>query len=426
MDNSFGSRRSRLTGDGRRVVAAQALRAAGYGFTSVLLGRLLADRGASPGQVGLLLAALVAGSAISSLVIGRFGDRVGRRRSYASIYLGIAVAGAVVAARAPLWLIAVVALTGTLSTDVVDNGPATTLEQAMLAAEEGGRSGARAMGVYNFVGYIAGALGALAQGGVGLAVHGSPGTVAFLVLVPLGLGGAALALSLSPGVEPVTVDDPDDSHRHAEVSRLGPSRRRVFGLAGLFAIDAGGGGLVTTTFLSYYLTTRYGVAPFGLGALFFAITLLQAVSVLLAPRLADRFGLIPTMVGTHLPSNLLLMAAAFAPTLAWASVLLLGRSLLSSMDVPTRQALVMAVVTPAERTPAAATTNAARYVVRPFGPIIAAVLQQNSLGAPLVVSGLVKAGYDLSLWAWGSRHHLGAATTTTPGPHTQPGGTMDL
>jgi MFS family permease len=413
-----------LSVDGRRVVGAQALRAAGYGFTSVLLGRLLADRGASPVQVGLLLAALVAGSAVSSLVVGRFADAVGRRRSYASIYLGIAVAGAVVALGAPVWLIGLVALTGTLSTDVVDNGPATTLEQAMLAAERGGRSGARAMGIYNFIGYIAGALGALAQGGLGLVSHGSAGAAAFLVLVPLGLGGAALALLLSPRMEPAAVDDPHGSQRRAKISRLGPSRRRVLGLAGLFAVDAGGGGLVTTTFLSYYLTTRYDAAPFGLGVLFFAITLLQALSVLLAPRLADRIGLIPTMVGTHLPSNLLLIAAAFAPTLAWASVLLLGRSLLSSMDVPTRQALVMAVVTPAERTPAAATTNAARYVVRPFGPIIAAALQQISLGAPLVVAGVVKAGYDLLLWAWGSRHHLGTAASLNA-PQPQPGGTMD-
>jgi MFS family permease len=412
-----------LSVDGRRVIAAQALRAAGYGFTAVLLGRLLADRGASSGQVGLLLAALVAGSALSSLAVGRFGDRIGRRRSYALIYLGIAVAGAVVALGAPLWLIGVVALTGTLSTDVVDNGPATTLEQAMLAAEEGGRSGARAMGVYNFIGYAAGAVGAFAQGAVGLLAHRSVGAVAFLVLVPLGLGGAALALSLRSGVEPAT--DPDDPNRPVEVSRLGPSRRRVLGLAGLFAVDAGGGGLVTTTFLSYYLTTRYGATPFRLGLLFFAITLLQALSVLLAPRLADRFGLIPTMVGTHLPSNLLLAAAAFAPTLASAAALLLGRSLLSSMDVPTRQALVMAVVTPAERTPAAATTNAARYVVRPFDPIIAGALQQISLGAPLVMSGLVKAGYDFSLWAWGSRHNLGTATSTEATRPTQAQGTMD-
>ncbi len=347
------------------MVWAQALRAAGYGFTSVLLGRLLADRGASPTVVGLLLAALVAGSAISSLVVGRFGDLVGRRRSYALISLGIAGTGVVVALGAPVWVIAVVALTGTLSTDVVDNGPATTLEQAMLAAEDGGRSGARALGVYNAVGYAAGALGALAQGGLSLLTNGPMSAVAFVVLVPVGLAGAALAWSLSARVEPEPPqrDRPDGARR--ERRRLGPSRRRVFGLAGLFAVDAAGGGLITTTFLSYYLTSRYGAAPFGLGVLFFSITVVQAVSVLLAPRLADRFGLIPTMVGTHLPSNLLLAAAAFAPTLAWASVLLLARSLLSQMDVPTRQALVMAVVTPAERTPAAATTNAARYVVRP-------------------------------------------------------------
>jgi predicted MFS family arabinose efflux permease len=267
------------------------------------------------------------------------------------------------------------------------------------------------MGVYNFVGFIAGALGALAQGGVGLLTHQSPSAAPFLVLVPLGLGGAALALRLTPGVEPVPAETQESARRRA-VSRLGPSRRRVFGLAGLFAIDAGGGGLVTTTFLSYYLISRYGAAPFGLGALFFAITLLQAVSVVLAPRVADRLGLIPTMVVTHLPSNLLLIAAAFAPTLAWAAALLLARSLLSSMDVPTRQALVMAVVTPAERTPAAATTNAARYVVRPFGPIVAAGLQQIALGAPLVVSGIVKGAYDLSLWAWGSRHQLGGPSPT--------------
>jgi MFS family permease len=393
-------------------VAAQALRAVGYGFTSVLLGRLLADRGASPGQVGLLLAALVAGSALSSMAVGRFGDAVGRRSSYALVYAGIAVAGAVVALGAPVWLIAAVALTGTLSTDVVDNGPATTLEQAMLADEAGGPSGARAWGVYNFVGFIAGACGALAQGGAGLFTGQPLGATAFLVLVPVGVGGVVLALTLSPRVEPVTAVATEGGLRRG-VSRLGPSRRRVLGLAGLFAVDAGGGGLVTTSFLSYYLITRYGAAPFGLGLLFFAITLLQALSVVLAPRVADRFGLVPTMVFTHLPSNVLLILAAFAPTLGWAAALLLARSLLSSMDVPTRQALVMAVVTPAERTPAAATTNAARYLVRPLGPVIAAALQQIALGAPLVVSGLVKGAYDVSLFAWGSRHRLGGATTSS-------------
>jgi MFS family permease len=131
--------------------------------------------------------------------------------------------------------------------------------------------------------------------------------------------------------------------------------------------------------------------------------LLQAASVWIAPRLADRFGLVPTMVGTHLPSNVLLASVAFAPTFGVAVVLLLARTSLSQMDVPTRQALVMQVVEPGERTAAAAVTNAARYTVRPLGPLVAGALQQVSLGLPLLVAGVVKGGYDLALWRW-ARH----------------------
>jgi hypothetical protein len=132
------ARRPGLTADARLLVAGQGVRAAGYGFTAVLLGALLAARGFSSVQVGVALTALIAGTALASLAVGRFGDRAGRRRSYAVFFAGIAVAGVVVAAGAPLWLLLVVALTGTLSTDVVDNGPATTLEQAMLATEDAG------------------------------------------------------------------------------------------------------------------------------------------------------------------------------------------------------------------------------------------------------------------------------------------------
>jgi MFS family permease len=174
-------------------------------------------------------------------------------------------------------------------------------------------------------------------------------------------------------------------------------------MAALFAVDAGGGGLVTASFLAYYLTERYDVGTGALGALFFATSLLQAGSVWVAPRLADRVGLVPTMVGTHLPSNVLLASVAFAPTFPVAVVLLLARTSLSQMDVPTRQALVMRLVTPAERTPAAAVTNAARYSVRPIGPLVGGLLQQVSLGLPLLVAGVVKGGYDLALWRWWRR-----------------------
>jgi MFS family permease len=408
---------ARLSADSRRLIAAQALRAAGYGFTAVLIGALLAARAYSTVQAGILLGALVAGTAGASLVVGAYADRLGRRRAYVALYLGLAAAGAVVAAGVPYWLLLLVALTGLLSTDVVDNGPATTLEQAMLAAEDtgtansaAGSAGARVYGVYNAVASLAGALGALAAAVPSRLGASGGATWPFLVLVPIGVVGAALAARLSGAVElgPVEGDaSPTDVDAATPPRRgwsaLGPSRARVRRLAGLFAVDAAGGGLVTASFLAYYLAERYDASAGQLGVVFFATSLLQAASVWVAPRLADRVGLVPTMVGTHLPSNVLLASVAFASTFPVAVALLLARTSLSQMDVPTRQALVTRLVTPAERTPAAAVTNAARYTVRPIGPLVGGFLMQIALGLPLVVAGVVKGGYDIALWRWWRR-----------------------
>lgn len=417
------SGRASLTRDARLLVAGQGVRAAGYGFTAVLLGALLAARGFSSVQAGVVLTALIAGTAVASLAVGRYADRFGRRSCYALFFAGIAAAGVVVAAGAPFWVLLIVALTGTLSTDVVDNGPATTLEQAMLAAEDAGT--ATVYGRYNAAGAAAGALGSLAVILTGLGPHGRSGGVhawLFLVLVPVGIVGVVLAARMSPAVEdaPETATGPGPGTRAR--SRLGASREVVRRLAGLFAVDAAGGGLVTTGFLSYYFTERYHVSLVALGWLFFAVSVVQAVSVALAPLLARRFGLIATMVGTHLPSNILLAAVAFAPTFGVAAVLLVARTTLSQMDVPTRQALVMTVVTPPERTAAAAVTNASRYAVRPAGPLIAALVQQAALGAPLVLAGAVKAGYDVTLWAWA--RHLGLAPRNSAPPPADPAGAM--
>ncbi len=401
--------RARLGRDAWLLVAGQGVRAAGYGFTAVLLGALLAARGYTHVQVGVVLTALIAGTALASLAVGRYGDRFGRRRCYAVFFAGIAAAGVVVAAGAPLWVLLVVALTGTLSTDVVDNGPATTLEQAMLAAEDAGTAGV--YGRYNAVGAAAGALGALAVTLTGLGPHGRAGGVhawLFLVLVPAGIGGAVFAARLSPAVEARPGGASPPGPVTGARSPLGPSRAVVRRMAGLFAVDAAGGGLVTTGFLSYYFTERYHASMVALGWLFFAVSVVQAISVALAPLLARRFGLVATMVGTHLPSNVLLAAVAFAPTFPAAAVLLLARTTLSQMDVPTRQALVMTTVTPGERTAAAAVTNAARYTVRPAGPLVAGLVQQLALGAPLVAAGAVKTSYDVTLWGWA--RHIGLAT----------------
>ena len=227
----------------------------------------------------MVLTALIAGTALASLVVGAFSDQFGRRRSYALFFGGIAVAGVVVAAGAPLWVLLAVALTGTLSTDVVDNGPATTLEQTMLAAEDADTS--RVYGRYNMVGAAAGALGSLAVILTGLGPQGASGGVhawLFLVLVPVGITGAVLAARLTSDAE-APLAAASALRPGARVrSRLGPSRAVVRRLAGLFAVDAAGGGLVTTGFLSYCLTERCHVSVVALGWLFFAVSVVQAVS----------------------------------------------------------------------------------------------------------------------------------------------------
>jgi len=369
---------------------------------------VLAARGLTSLEVGAVLTALIAGTAVASVAVGLLADRIGRRRCYALFFAGLAIAGLLVAVGIPWWALLIVAVSGTLSTDVVDNGPATTLEQSMLAAEDAGTAGV--YGRYNMVGAAAGALGALAVTMPGL---GRPSAAVyswlFAALVPVGIAGVLIASRLSPSTE--AERHSSQQPRQPARTRLGPSRKVVHRLAGLFAVDAAGGGLVTTGFLSYFFTERYHTSVAALGWLFFAVSVVQAVSVAVAPVLARRYGLVATMVGTHLPSNILLASIAFAPSFAVAAALLLARTTLSQMDVPTRQALVMTVVSPEERTAASAVTNAARYTVRPIGPLIAGAAQQIALGAPLLIAGAVKGSYDIALWAWARHLPLGTGSS---------------
>ena len=388
-----------LTADARRILWAQALRAFAYGFGAVLLGSTLDREGFSSGEVGLVLAAVVAGTVISSLAVGRWGDQWGRRRSYVVLYLALAVTGVVFAFSDRVWVLGAVALTGALSTEVVESGAFTSLEQSMLATDLTGRARIRGFGVYNAVATAAGSVGALAAGGPDLLRRvwsNSPADQRFfLVFVPVALGGAAVACTLSRLVEAA----PERSEPRAP-SRLDRSRPTVVKLAGLFALDSFGGGFVVQSFIAYWLTVQFDASIGVLGVVFFAVGLLQTASFLAATRLAERFGLLRTMVFTHLPSNALLIAIPFAPSLAVAALLLLGRTALAQMDVPTRQAYVMALVDPDERTPAAATTNTARYVVRPVGPALAGLSQSVAFGLPFFLAGGIKSLYDVVLWRW--------------------------
>lgn len=277
------------------------------------------------------------------------------------------------------------ALTGTISTDVVESGPFASLEQAMLPHATLGDP-AHAFGLAGTTATLAGSLGALAAGGPTLL---DAGPDRLLLAYP---AVAAVALVVAAGLSPSV---------EASTRRPAPlaSRGLVGRLAGLFALDSLGGGFVVQAFIAFWFARRFGTELETLGVVFFAVGLLQAASFQAAVRLAGRIGLLRTMVFTHLPSNVLLAAVAFAPSEWVAIALLLARFALSQMDVPARQAYVVALIDPAERTAAAGYTNTARLAVRPLGPLAAGPLAAISLSAPFVAAGALKAVYDVALYA---------------------------
>jgi MFS family permease len=377
--------------DARRILLVQALRAFAYGLGSVLIGVTLADLGLSGVQVGLVLGALVGGTALVSITLARFGERIGRRRWYVGLLAVMAGAGTVFALTGSVWLLVLAALTGTVSTEVVESGPFTSLEQAMLPNAAEGHDPTRLFGTYNTIATLAGSLGALAAITTRL-IDVEPQR--FLLAYPLAAAAAvAAAAGLSARVEARTTE-PARSRRPLERSRGIVAR-----LSGLFALDSFGGGFVTQAFLAYWFTESWGTSTAALGVIFFAVGILQAGSFQIAVRLAGRIGLLNTMVFTHLPSNILLALIPFAPSQGTAIALLLGRFALSQMDVPTRQAYVAGVVHPDERVAAAAYTNTARYLVRPIGPLAAGPILAISLGAPFVIAAALKGAYDLGLYA---------------------------
>jgi MFS family permease len=398
--------------DLRTILAIQGLRAFLYGFGSVLIGTILAAGGLSSTAVGAVFTSMLAGMALASIAIGRLGDRIGRRRAYGGLLLIMGAAGSVFAFTRWLPALIVAALTGTLSTDPNESGPITSIEQAMIGGAPG-EERARVFGRYNATAYLAGSLGALAAGGPALFRRFFPALPAdqrWLFAFPVvAIACTLLTMRLSVAVE---VEGRKDA-------RLIRSRRAVRGLAVLFSLDSFAGGFVVQAFLVYWFHRRYGATTAQMGLVFFGAGLLQAGSSIAAGRIAGRIGLLNTMVFTHLPSNLLLIAVPFSPVLAGAVVLLLARSALSQMDVPARQAYVVAMVDPSERTAAAAYTNTARYVTRPAGPLVAGALLRVALAGPFVAAGALKMVYDFALYGAFRRVPLEDAPQEDAGPPTE-------
>ena len=389
--------------DVRLIFSVQAIRAFLYGFSSILIGSSLAASGLDETTVGLIFTAMLLGMAIASLAVGRWGERVGRRRTYVGLLVVMGIAGAAFALTGSLPVLVLAALTGTLSTDANESGPITTVEQSMLASTPP-RERSRLYGRYNAVAYVAGAVGALAAGGpsaVRDVVPALPPDQRWLLVMPLGAALCAyIAVQLSRSVEV----PPEIGLAERGLQR---SRKAVRRLAGLFALDAFAGGFIVGSFIVFWFGRQFGADAETMGLVFFGVGLLAAASSVLAGWLGERIGLLNTMVFSHLPSNLLLVLIPLAPTLGWAIALLLGRSVLSQMDVPARQAYVAALVDPAERTAAAGYTNAARHLVRPLAPALATLSMGLAAGIPFLVAGALKSVYDVALYLTFRRVRLG-------------------
>ena len=383
--------------DALPLLVARGLRAFADGYMALLLPAYLLAIGLGTLEVGVISTSTMLGSALATLAVGAWGHRfVGRRLLRGAALLMLAT-GLGFASLASFWPLLIVAFVGTLNPSSGDVSVFLPLEHARLAAAAQGTARTALFARYSVIGALCASLGALAAavpdwlvragGFVRLdalrgmfVVYGALGLVVFWLYrrLPLGKRGQ---------------DEP------LPTAALGPSRAIVVRLAALFSVDAFAGGLVVNALLSLWLLERFGLSLAQAAVFFFWAGLLSAASQLAAPLIARRVGLLNTMVFTHIPANVCLVLAALAPNLPLALALLFVRSALSQMDVPTRTAYVMAVVTPAERAAAASFTAVPRSLAAALSPTLSgALFAAGWLSLPLIGCGVLKIAYDLALW----------------------------
>lgn len=377
------------------LLVGRALRAFADGYVAVLLPAYLLALGFGTLDVGVLSTATLLGSALATLAIGTWGHRFHHRRLLLGAALLMTVTGFAFAVQTAFWPLLLIAFVGTLNPSSGDVSVFLPLEHARLAEAGQGNARTALFARYSLLGALFAALGALAAGvpdwvGAWSEISHLSALRAMFVLYGF-IGGAVWLLYRrlpQPSAETKTPPAP-----------LGPSRNIVMKLAALFSVDAFAGGLVINSLMALWLFQRFGVSLAVAGVFFFWAGILTAISQLAAPWVAQRIGLLNTMVFTHIPANACLILAAMAPGIELATALLFLRALLSQMDVPTRSAFVMAVVTPAERTAAASFTSVPRSLASAISPTLSGVLfAAGWLAAPLVACGVLKIAYDLALW----------------------------
>lgn len=389
------------------LFSTRSLRLFAYGLLSVVLVLYLHVAGLAQEQAGLLLTLTLVGDTVISLWITTNADRIGRRRMLVVGAVLMLFAGVLFAVTRSFWLLLIAATIGVISPGGNEVGPFLAIEQSGLSERIDGEKRTRVFAWYNLAGSFSTAVGALAGGGLvqfllsrGITELGSYRAV----VAGYAVIGAVLALlfsRLSREVEPPAA--PRSTARppwfHANLG-LSHSRGSVFRLASLFTLDAFAGGFVVQAFVAYWFHQRYGVEPAALGVLFFAANVLAGLSALSATWIAQRIGLLATMVATHIPSNVLLLLVPLMPNLPLAMTVLLLRFSISQMDVPTRQAYTMALVAPEERSAAAGVTGIARTLGASLSPILAGPLYASAAlsAVPFLIAGGLKILYDLLVW----------------------------
>jgi MFS family permease len=395
-----------LTGDGRLLFVTRFVRLFAYGALSVVLVLYLVGLGLSEADTGLLLTATLLGDTLVSLLLTTRADRAGRRRMLVAGAALMAAAGVAFAFTHRMSMLVVAGTIGVISPSGQEVGPFLSIEQAALSQVVSARDRTDVFAWYTLAGSIATACGALVAGFLtnGLQRHWTPvqsyrAIVVLYACIGVVLGG--LFLKASPAVEaPARPEGSGPSSWIGRFSGLHQSHGVVLRLSALFALDSFGGGFVVQSFAAYWFFLRFGIDPKTLGTLFFGANLLAGISALVASRLANRIGLVNTMVATHLPSNVLLMLIPLMPTLRLAMLVLLLRFSISQMDVPTRQSYTMAVVAPHERAAASGVTGVARTTGAALSPLFAGLLfaHPSSMNVPFYLAGGLKMAYDLLLF----------------------------
>ncbi|HLY25125.1 MAG TPA: MFS transporter [Aggregatilineales bacterium] len=393
-----------LSRDGRLLFATRMIRMFAYGSIAIVLGLYLAQVGLSDTQIGLVLSLTLLGDAAISLPITIIADRLGRRRMLIAGSGLMIFAGVVFALTSNITLLIITAIIGTISPSGNEVGPFLAVEQAALPQTTTDKQRTQVFAWYSLLGSIMTGLGSLTAGLVAQTLQnaGQAPLVSYrVVIVGYALLGAVLGVMftrLSPAVEIQSAQGPVTLQSLFGLKR---SRGIVTHLSLLFMIDAFAGGLVVQSLVALWFNRRFGVDPAVIGAIYFGANFFAGLSALAAARVAARYGLVNTMVFSHVPSNILLILVPLMPTLPLAILVLLARFSISQMDVPTRQSYTVAVVDPDERSAANGITNLARTTAAALSPAATGALFSAGgiwISAPFILAGGMKLVYDFLLY----------------------------